>query len=173
MPIHDYPYEYDDDLNLSDLEEDTSDIPEEDPVDSTVKSLYEKPFIDMLIHAEVLIPQGEGFKPSKLKVTYKDCDGKQSFTFDQNPLLNSIIYNVGFLDGDIKQYATNTIAQNIYSQIDSDCYYHTVLETIIYHSKNYQAVVKDYKYFTTFSVNQRLRKTTIGWNIIIQCNFGI
>jgi len=35
-------------------------IPEEDPVDATGKAVFEKPFTDMLIHAEVLLPSSRG-----------------------------------------------------------------------------------------------------------------
>ena len=37
----------------------------------------------------------------------KDPNGKHFFTFNKNPILNSIIYYVDFLDVSIKLYATN------------------------------------------------------------------
>ena len=81
-----------DNLNVFDLEQDTSgypiDIPEEDPVDSLCKALYENTFADMLIHVEVLLPQGQGFKSEKLNLMSKDPNGKHIGAFDKNPLLN-------------------------------------------------------------------------------------
>ena len=41
-------------------------------------------------------------------------------SYNENPLLNSIIYDVEFPDGQIKEYAANVIAQNMYSQVDSE-----------------------------------------------------
>ena len=54
------------DPNLVELEDNPSNDPiettEEDPVDSSGMQVYKDPFIDMLIHTEVLNPQGEYLK---------------------------------------------------------------------------------------------------------------
>ena len=105
-----------------DVDEDTTDIPEDDPVDATGQAVFENPFSDLLIHAKVLLPQGENAKSAKVKVRTKDINGDIIGTFDDNPLLNSILYDVEFPDGAVKQYAANTIAQNMYSQVDEDGY---------------------------------------------------
>ena len=83
--------------------------------------------------------------------------------YDPNPLLNSIVYDVEFPDGAIKQYAANTIAQNMYSQVDSDGHQSQLLEAIIDYSKDDTAVHKSDRYTVTRSGRQRLRKTTAGW----------
>jgi len=44
---------------LVDDDEETPEITPEDPVDAQGKAVYEKPFIDMLIDAEVPLHQGE------------------------------------------------------------------------------------------------------------------
>ena len=40
--------------------------------------------------------------------------------FDVKPFLNNIIYDVEFVDGTIKEYAANAIAQNIYAAISDN-----------------------------------------------------
>ena len=47
-----------DDLQY-DEDEEAPIIPDDDPVDATGKAVYEQPFTDMLLNAEVLLPQGE------------------------------------------------------------------------------------------------------------------
>ena len=84
--------------------------------------LQVKPFSDLLIHTEVLLPQGENVKSAKVKGLTKDVNGDIIGTLDDNLLLNSILYDVEFPDGAVKQYAANTIAQNMYSQVDEDGY---------------------------------------------------
>ena len=42
-------------------------IVEEDPVDINGTPIYEQPFNDMLLQAELLLPQGEEMKPAKVK----------------------------------------------------------------------------------------------------------
>jgi len=69
----------------------------------------------MLNYAEVLLPQGENMQSAKVQGRSKDLDWNTIGSFADNPLLNSIIYDVEFPDGAIKQYAANTIAESLYS----------------------------------------------------------
>ena len=43
-------------------------------------------------------------------------DGKVTGTYDNNPFLNSIVYDVEFPDGQVKEYAANIIAENMLTQ---------------------------------------------------------
>ena len=45
----------------------------------------------------------------------KDDNRNVIGAYNENPLLNSIIYDVQFPDGEIKEYAANVITQNMYS----------------------------------------------------------
>ena len=47
-------------------------------------------------------------------------DGQVTGTYDNNPFLNSIIYDVEFPDGQVKEYAANIISENMLRQVDSD-----------------------------------------------------
>ena len=164
------------DLDEADLlqedDEAPSELPIVDPVDASGKAVYDKPFTDYLIHAEVLLPQGEGFQSAKVKGRAKDADGNTIGTFDNNPILNSIVYDVEFPDGAIKQYAANTIAENMYSQLDSDGYSKTILESIIDYKVDDSAVTKDDMYVITQSGQRRLRMTTVGWKLLIKFRDG-
>ena len=152
----------------SDVDEDTTDIPEDDPVDAAGQAVFEKPFSDLLIHAEVLLPQRENVKSAKVKGRTKDINGDIIGTFDDNPLLNSILYDVEFPDGAVKQYAANTIAQNMYSQVDEDGYSTALLESIVDYSKDGHAVTLENQYITTRSGRRRLPQTTIGWKFLVR-----
>ena len=50
-----------------------------------------------------------------------------------NPFLNSIIYDVEFPDGQVKEYAANIIAENMLTQVDSDGMSTTLMEAIVDH----------------------------------------
>ena len=165
------------DLSESDLlQEDNNNpikVPVEDPVDAAGKALYDKPFTDYLIHAEVLMPQEEELQVAKVKDRTKDADGNTIGTNDSNPILNSIIYDVEFPDGPIKQYAANTIAENMYSQLDSDGYSKTILEPIIDYKTDSNAVTKDDMYIMTkLSVQRCLYHTTVGRKLLIKFKDG-
>ena len=87
--------------------------------------LQVKPFSDLLIHTEVLLPQGENVKSAKVKGLTKDVNGDIIGTLDDNLLLNSILYDVEFPDGAVKQQAANTIAQKMYC-VEQKMYQHIV-----------------------------------------------
>ena len=69
--------------------------------------------------------------------------------YNVNPLLNSILYDVDFGDGDIKQHAANTIAQNIYSMVDKDGCAQLVLDSTVDHARDDRAIDKADKYIIT------------------------
>ena len=167
LPVVPPPHE---DFDEADLLQDHDDVPIEvpivDPVDASGRAVYNKPFTDYLIHAEVLLPQGEKLQSEKVKGRAKDYDGNSIGTFDINPILNSIVYDVEFPDGAIKQYAANTIAENMYSQLDSDGYSKTILDSIIDYKTDGNAVPKSQMYVFTKSGQRRLRRTTAGWKLL-------
>ena len=61
----------------------------------------------------------------KLKVIgqTKDCNGSIIGSYNPNPFLNTLIYDVEFSDGNIKEYSANVIVENIYLQVDKNGYY--------------------------------------------------
>ena len=117
--------------DLYDEDEDPIEIPDDDPVDSTGKAIYEKPFTAMLIHAKVIIPQGDNVQSSKVQGITKDDDGNTFGTFDSNPILNSIIYDVEVLYGAVKQYAVNFNDDNMYSQVGYGGHSVVILDVIV------------------------------------------
>ena len=87
-------------------------------MDATGKSVLENPFTDMLIDSRVIIPQGKEIKSATAKGRAKDPDVNIIGTFNYNPILDSIVYDVGLPDGVVKQYSNNTVTENIYAQAD-------------------------------------------------------
>ena len=161
------------DLELNDIkgeddEEEPLHLMDEDPLDSNGRALYEKPLNDLLIHAEVLLPHGEKMHNAKVKQRTKNIEGDQIGTFDPNPLLNSILYDVEFPDGEIKQYSANIIAENMYSQVDTQGHSTSLLDSIIDYRRDGNAVHKDDQYVYTKSGQRRYRKTTEGWKLLVR-----
>ena len=87
--------------------------------------------------------------------------------------MNSIVYDVEFPDGIIKEYSANIIVDNMLSQVDSDGFTVTVMEGIIDHKVDANtAVQKGDKYITTHSGQKKLRKTTTGWKLLVKWKDG-
>ena len=77
-----------------------------------------------------------------------DPDGNIIGTFDENPNLNTLIYDVKFPDGAFKQYAANVIAENVLMQVDSNGYNSCLLDTLVLHKRMGNAVSKGNAYVT-------------------------
>ena len=105
----------------------------EDIVDSTGKLINQQPAYDQIINAEVQLQLGEEMVTSKVLQQTIGPDGQVTLTFDNNPYLNSIIYDVEFPDRQVKEYAANIIAENMLTQVDSDGMSTTLMEAIVDH----------------------------------------
>ena len=145
----------------------------EDIVDVTGKVLCQQPAYDKIINAEVMLQNGDKLQSAKVLQRSIGPDGTIEGRYNDNPVLNSIIYDVEFPDGTIKEYSANVIAENMLSQVDSDGFSMTVMEGIINHQMDETtAVHKDDRYIVTPSGQRRLRKTTIGWKLLVKWKDG-
>ena len=144
-----------------------------DPIDpSDKKAIFEHSLSDVLIGADALLPQGEKLTSARVKSRHIDENGDITGQYDTNPLLNSLIYDVEFPDGTVREYAANIIAENMYSTIDENGFSKLILDCILDHSKDDSAVSKADKYLITKSGNRRLRKSTIGWTLLVRWKNG-
>ena len=94
-------------------------IPENQAVDAAVKPLFQKLVTDTLIQAEVLLPHGEELLGAKVIRHTLDENGKVMGKPSDNPILNTLMYDVELPDGTIRPYSASVIADNIYAQVDS------------------------------------------------------
>ena len=156
-----------------DVEPDPLHIPDNnDPVDVNGIPLYEKPITDYWINNEVCLPQGEKNTHAKVIGRSKDADGNVIGTYDDNPFLNTMVYEVEFPDGVIKEYAANIIAENMYAQVDPSGHSTGILDSILDFKKDNKALSGDDLYVTTKSGRRRIRETTSGWKFLIQYKDG-
>ena len=143
-------------------------IPEADFVDAAGKSMLQQSFTDTLINVDVLLPKGEGDALAKVMQQSVDANGKVIDSFNENPLLNTILYECEFEDGTTKEYTANMIASNIYEESDVDGHSSLFLYHIIDHKRSGDAISMEDKYFVTKSGTKRMRQMTIGWKLLVQ-----
>ena len=145
----------------------------EDVVDATGKVLCQQPAHDKIINAEVLLQQGDHLQSAKVLQRSIGPNGTNVGRYHDNPQLNSIIYDVEFPDGTIKEYSANVIAENMLIQVDSDGFAMTIMEGIIDHKMDKAiAVAKSDKYIATRRGQRKLRKTTMGWKLLVKWKDG-
>ena len=99
-------------------------------------------------------------------------DGKTAGTYDEDPKLNSMIYEVEFPDSMVKEYLANVIAQNLLSQIDSEGFSNTVFDSIIDYAKDETALTKKNRFIVTKHSRRKLRKSTVGWKLLVKWKDG-
>ena len=125
-PNNDY---YGDEPFLEDEEFRTSKIPVADCVNANGKPILVDSLTDILVSAEVLLRHGEEQVMAKVLSKSVDDNGQVIGAHNENPLLNTPVYDVEFPDGDVKKYAANLISKNVPSQVDPNGYYTNTMES--------------------------------------------
>ena len=93
-------------------------------------------------------------------------EGKIVGRYDDNPIMNSMIYEVELPESQVKDYAENVIARNMLSQVYDKGYSATLVDSIVYYKRDNSAVENSDKYVVTRRGQLRLRKTIQGWEIL-------
>ena len=81
---------------------------------------------------------------------------------NDNPLLNTLMYDVEFPDGNIKKYAANIIAENVLVNCDSEGHYSNLMSCIVGHKSDGSTVNSEDAYIKTKSGQLKQRQTTVG-----------
>ena len=68
---------------------------------------------DTLINAEVTLPHGDNQQSAKVISRVIDDEGNYVGDYDDNPVLNTLMYNVKFSDGTVREYTANTIIESL------------------------------------------------------------
>ena len=135
----------------------------------TLLTLLASSSTNQIINAEVQLQLGEEMVTGKVLQRTIGPDGQVTGTYDNNPFLNSIIYDVEFPDGQVKEYAANIIAENMLTQVDSDGMSTTLMEAIVDHPKDDEKALQHHdKIVQTKNGRRHLRKTTKGWELLIK-----
>ena len=147
-------------------------VPEADIVDKHGNPLHPKSVTDIIVNAEVMLPQGEDMRMAKVIKRNVDPDGKVLGDYNDIPALNTILYDVQFPDGAIKPYSANITAENMLDQVDADGYHRQSLEGILSHSKDKRAVDKKNQWIVSKRGRRSMRQTTVGWKFRVKWKDG-
>ena len=160
-------FEYEDDV------EEPCNIPEvHEPVDAQGRTININPAYDKMINTHVQLQKDNMLQLGQVMRRARNSAGNTEGVYDHNPLKNSVIYEVEFPDGQVKEYAANTIAENIYSKVDLDGYSTSMFDGIKDYDKSDEALKMDQRFITTKSNKKRLRQTTIGWKLLVSWKDG-
>jgi hypothetical protein len=130
-------------------------------------------FDDTYLNMELAIPRDEA-GPDFAKVTkrLRDKDGLPIGTANQNPILDTRMYEVEYPDGHKASLAANAIAENMFAQVDAEGNRYVLFEAIVDHRTDGSEVKMQDAFITTRNGNQRRKETTKGWEILVQWKDG-
>ena len=126
---------------------------------------------DGYILSQVRLPRGDDFMLGTVKNRVKDHNDDPVGLSNANPILDSRLYDVEFPDGAILDYAANVIAENLYSQVDSDGRQYMLLNSIVDHERLDSAVAKGDEFVVVNGKKCQI-KNTKGWKLCIQWKDG-
>ena len=106
---------------------------------------------DTYLNMEPALPQGDSLEPRMARVTkwLKDANGIPIGTADDNPLLDTTMYEVEYLDGERASLSANHIAENLFAQVNDEGNRQVLLKEIINYRTNGQEVKHQDAFITT------------------------
>jgi hypothetical protein len=113
-----------------------------------------------------MLPVGGELLRAKVTGQKRDSNGNPIGKENNNMILDSWLYKVEFPDGSTHTFAANIIAKSIYSQIDDEGHSYQLLDEIINHSKDGNALSKDDGCIK--HLNAVPWMTTKGWKLLVQ-----
>ena len=129
---------------------------------------------DWYLNMELAVPRGDNPNPQYAKVTkwLRDANGIPIGTANENPILDSRMYEVEYQDGLKASLAANYIAENLFAQVDQEGNRHILLDEIIVYRINSREVKLQDAFITTGTGMRRRQETTIGWEPLAQWKDG-
>jgi hypothetical protein len=128
---------------------------------------------DQYLQMELALPRdGDGPTLARVKKRLKDSDGKPIGVAHQNPILDTRIFEVEFLDGYTVSMTANAIAEHLFAQVDSEGRRLLLIDEIVDHRKSDEAVTEADAFITSRNGRKHHRRTTKGWELLVRWKDG-
>jgi hypothetical protein len=114
---------------------------------------------DQYVGAHVRVPVGNEIKSGRVTRRKHDLDGTMRGRENANPMLDTRNYEIQFPDGRSDEYTANVIAENMYAHCDIEGRHINLMEGIIDHKTDGNAVAPADIYIK-YGSNRKVRKTT-------------
>jgi hypothetical protein len=157
----DFDADFDEEFNSVD----NSSIPVNDVDDDFTPDVLDDTYLNM----ELALPRSGGkVEFARVVKRLRDKDGIPIGTANDNPILDSRMYEVEFPDGYKTSMAANAIAENLFAQVDPEGNRLAVFEDIIDHRTNGKQVAIEDGMIVTPVGTKRRKQTTAGWELLVQ-----
>ena len=122
---------------------------------------------DQYIGAEVQLPLGGSVSQGRVRKRKSHPDGSDLGTANANPILDTRVYEVEFESGATADFAANIIAENMWSQCDSEGQQFVLLDEVIDHRKTTTTTPGDHS-----DTGCAKPKSTRGWQMCVRWKDG-
>jgi hypothetical protein len=153
------------------FDDDDNDVIEEESVRPEQDDYTHEAF-DGYLTASVMLPRGREVLKAQVVARKRDVNGNPIGRANSNPFLDTRVYEVELEDGEREYYSANLIAENMYSQIDTEGNKYLLLSEIIDHAKDRRAMSKDNGTYVDKHGKPRPRITTQGWQLLVEWKDG-
>ena len=128
---------------------------------------------DTYLNMEIALPRDdEGPEFAKVTKRLRDANGLPIGTANDNPILDTRVYEVEYLDGHKASLAANAIAENMFAQVDDEGNRFVMLEGIADHRTDGNEIKKDDAFIRSHNGGKRRKQTTLGWEILLEWKDG-
>lgn len=93
-------------------------------------------------------------------------------TKNDNPLLDTRVYEVEFPDGTYGEYAANVLIENIFAQVDEEDKTQMILSEIVDHKSDENALTQENGWIQMKNGVKKRAITTKGWKLKVQWKDG-
>jgi hypothetical protein len=128
---------------------------------------------DQFIGAELLLPHGDDMVHRKVIKRARGEDGNPIGRRNINPILDTQEHEIEMPNGSVAEYTAIVIAENLYSQVDSEGRQFLLLNQIVDHAKDATAISKDQGFYKSYNSNEVHQKTTKGWKLCVKWKDGM
>ena len=144
-----------------------------DMIQRALPDADDHPDIDTYIHANLLLDVGGEKLQARVIKRAKEPDGTRKGKAHPNPIFDTRAYLVEFQDGSVAEYTANIIAENIYSQVDSEGRSFAILNEISGHRKVPGVAIEQENGFTISANGNKVpKRTTKGRELLVEWKGG-
>ena len=151
-----------------DLDEESDDDKKQQKEEIPEQDEFTPDSYDQYLGAELLLPYGDQMITGRVTKRARGQDGNPIGIRNTNPLLDTREYTVEFTDGSTAEYTANIIAENLFSQVDSEGRQYLLLKEIVDHRKGSDAISIADGFTISHNGNKVPKQTTRGWELLVE-----
>ena len=126
------------------------------------------------VNMEIGLPRGpdETLMHTTIKRRAVDVNDNLVGGSSNNPITDTRLYDVEFIDGTIETISVNVIADNLLFQVDEEGHRQTMLSEIIDHHRLPSTISDDDAFYFSYTGIKRRKQTTRGWDVCVEWTDG-